>query len=192
MKTDGDQATAGPANALLARLRRVPKRNLALVLLLPVLVALWLPLLTGTSRSRGVAPPPGPGAPPSAPAAETAGEVTGTDAVTAAASLSQRLQQLDTPFRARWSPAHDPAPFRAPSIVSAETVSDAAAELVPSSIVLSEGQTPVAIIGGRTYRPGDQIHGRNILGIEERRVLFREGNKTYAVSLPEPTLRKGP
>jgi len=188
MKAPRDQGDSAPATPSLAtKLRRVPKRNLVLLLLLPVLVVLWLPLLGGKKGKRGAPAPVAAegGNPPAAPVAETAAPV---NPIVAAIALDERLQQLILPYEPRWSPSRDPSPFRAPAIVAAETVADADVSLVPSSIVLSAGQTPFAIIGGRICRPGDTIDGRSILAIEERRVLFREGNKTYAVSLPGPTL----
>lgn len=177
-------------SSIFARLRRAPKRNIALALLVPVLVVLWLPLLTGkksrTTPAANEAPTDGT---PAAPAAETAAPV---NPVVAAIALDERLQRLVLPYEPRWSASRDPAPFRTPVVVAAETVADADAALVPSSIVLSSGQTPFAIIGGHIYRPGDTVDGRSILAIEERRVLFRDGNKTYAVSLPAPDLGKRP
>lgn len=182
----GREATDGaaPNRTLLARLGRLQKRHLALALLVPVLVVLWLPLITGKKKSPNA--PAAAGDPAAAPAGEPARP---TNPIDAALALDERLERLVLPYEPRWSARRDPAPFRAPVVFAAETVANADAALVPSSIVLSAGQAPFAIIAGHIYRPGDTIDGRSILAIEERRVLFREGNKTYAVSLPAPTLR---
>ena len=177
--------------SLTARLRRLPRRYLMLALLVPVLVVLWLPLLTGKSRNERRPPPPPDTAtatPSAAPAGETASTRTGASVAEAAAALEGRLQQLLTPFAPRMSP-RDGNPFRAPVIAPAVAEAMEDAELTPTTILLSANARPIAIIGGQPYCPGDTIGSRRIVAIEERRVLFREGNKTYAVSLPEPTLR---
>jgi hypothetical protein len=183
---------------LVARLRRLPKRYFALALLLPVLVVLWLPLLTGKSKSRPAAATAATAdaAVAAAPAAETAvpagAEAPAATPIEAAAELNLRVAKMLEPFEPRWREAADPVPFRAPAVIAAETLAAADAELVPTTIVLSSGQAPIAIIDGQAWRPGDSIGDRTIVAIEERRVLFREGNKTYAVSLPEARLRKDP
>lgn len=174
---------------LLAGLRRMPRRYLALAALVPVLIVLWLPILTGSRRSTGAGSPAAVNAPPAAPAGETAATPTSVGAITNAAALRDRLQGLLAPYTPKWTPVADKSPFRAPIVVATEALTAADAGITPTTILLGVGTTPVAIIGGQPYRPGDTIDGRSILAIEERRVLFREGNKTYAVSLPEPTLR---
>lgn len=177
--------------SLSLRLRRLPRRYLLLALLVPVLVVLWLPLLTGKSRKDRRPPSPQEAAsttPPAAPAGETAPARTGASVADAAAALDGRLQRLLTPFVPRMAP-HDGNPFRAQVIAPAIAEAKEDAELTPTTILLSANARPIAIIGGQPYCPGDAIGSRRIVAIEERRVLFREGNKTYAVSLPEPTLR---
>ncbi len=179
-----------------ARLRRMPKRYLVLLAQVPVLVVLWLPLLSGKSGRR---PPPAGGRPtsaieppPAAPGVESAPATTSTGVVASAAALQERLQALTAPFAPQWRPDGAQSPFRAPLVAMTATPEQEDASLTPTAIVLSAAEAPVAIIGGQTYRLGDTIAGRSIVAIEERRVLYRQGAKTYAVSLPEPNLRRGP
>ncbi|MBL8728004.1 MAG: hypothetical protein JNM25_06210 [Planctomycetes bacterium] len=196
---------------------RLTRRHVVLIALLPVLVAVWIPVMSGGRRpatatppSPGVAPAPPvaaaddepgePGPPPAAPGVETAAAVPLHRVVAGAGELTRRLQALSTPFQPRWTrTAGDPfaiatpAPVRtAPTDIASLPRLELAArpdpDLVPTAVLLSAGQEPLAIIGGRTYRPGDEVAGHRIVTIEERRVVFRRGDRTLPVSIPAPTL----
>lgn len=186
-----DRAAAPPA----ARKRpRFDRRLLVLVLLLPVLVAVWIPLLAGGS---GPAVPPVAAAaapPPAAPdgetlAAPTADAVAPLDTSTLLTDVRARI----APYEPRWPRvARDPfavvgaaPPPDAPTALT-PTGSTPAPALVPSAVLLSEGQPPVAIIGGRACRPGDDVADCHIVRIEERRVVYRRDGETFAVAIPSP------
>ncbi len=181
-----DASAAG--GSVLHRLRRMPKRNLVLLLLAPVLVTLWLPLLRG-KPARTAKPSANASTAvdtPAAPAGETAAPLS---PIEAAIQTQDRLAGLTTPLRPRWSPVHGGEPFRPFDVVPTVTVADGDQTFTPTAIVLSAGRPPVAIIAGQMYRPGDSLGGRSIVAIEERRVVYRDGNKTVAVPLPDPALR---
>jgi hypothetical protein len=182
------------------RLPRPSKKNAMLLALVPVLVVVWIPVLRGKQRP---APPPRPAPaietdePPAAPGVETAPTMPAASAVTGASDLTHRLQDLMVPFTARWSAADGdpfvpvdatPKPPDATQVPPGTPATQSDLTLVPSAVLISRGDAPLAIIGGRSYRTGDHVDGRRIVGIEERRVLFEHGGKTFAVSLPQPTL----
>jgi hypothetical protein len=113
------------------------------------------------------------------------------------AELVEWLEHLVAPFAPRWTGADPfaaavetaaPAPrdVGGPGKVEAPEVE--LAELVPTAIVLSPTQGPIAILDGKVCRPGDIVAGRVVVAIEERRVVLRSGNQTYAVSMPLPEL----
>lgn len=194
---------------------RLTRRHVVLIALVPVLFAVWIPVLSGGSRRPAPAPTPtavpaetAPDAPPATPVAETAIE-SATDAgplaavVTSSNELTQRLSALSTPFQPRWAmrrsdpfqkptgPGPETAPTPAPSPTQ-PMASRQDVDLAPAAVLLSAGQQPLAIIGGRTYRPGDEVLGHTIVAIEERRVVFRRADQTFAVSMPAPTLGQEP
>ncbi|MBL9079444.1 MAG: hypothetical protein JNL08_18220 [Planctomycetes bacterium] len=188
-------ATVSPAPTP-RRPRRLDRRLLALVLLVPVLVVAWIPVLSGPAPRPSAAPrSTALPEPPPAPAGETAvPSLPPPDAAT----LAVRVQRQVAAFAARWSPT-DADPFHPdsgagaprsepkPTTVPAPERSHRA-ELVPTAVLQSQGELPLAIIGGQTYRPGDEVAGHRIVAIEERRVVFRRGDETFAVSIPQPTL----
>ncbi|MBL8749543.1 MAG: hypothetical protein JNK78_10315 [Planctomycetes bacterium] len=186
--------TASPRDAkaaggtVLHRLRRMQKRNLVLLLLAPLLVGLWLPLLRG-KPARTVKPPTNSSAPVETPAAPAGEAVIPLSPIEAATAIQDRLAGLSAPFQPRWSALRGGEPFRPFEVVPTVTVADGDQTFTPTAIVLSTGKPPIAIIAGQTYRPGDSLGGRSIVAIEERRVVYREGNKTFAVPLPDPALR---
>ena len=190
--TAKEHARTKPAAAhatVLAHMRALKTRHLLLLALLPLFVVLWLPLLRGRPAVVPTALDPAPVATPAAPAAETAPAPGSTNAVASAAALGARLQQLMQPFEPRWSPDQDPGPFQATiTTPDPESVVAQDSRLVPSAIVLSRTEAPVAIVHGQSYRPGDSVHGHLIVAIEERRVVYRDGIRTYAVPIPQPTL----
>lgn len=198
--------------------RRLTRRHLVLLALVPVLCAVWVPVLTGGSRRPPPAPVPKtspvePGAATEAPPAAPTGEVAAADPADASAplasvvvtsnELTQRLAALATPFQPRWTvrrsdpfqkppaavTAAAPAPSPSPSVPVANRQDQ---DLAPAAVLLSPGQQPLAIIGGRTYRPGDDVAGHTIVAIEERRVVFRRADQTFAVSMPAPSLGQEP
>lgn len=178
-----------PARAM-AWLRRQPKRNLLLVALVPLMVWLWLPLLRGDKRN----PAPAPGttgrtpndaapaatfaAPFAAPLAETAGPQ----------ALAQRLAASTAPFTPRWRELDDPAPFRS-TAPGAETTPNPTGPTnwTPTTIVLSAGAPPLAVVQGRPRQVGDRLGARELVAIEEHRIVWREGAVLIPVALPGPT-----
>jgi hypothetical protein len=211
-----EQATARGARSP-RRTPRLTQRHVVLIVLVPVLVAVWIPVMTGGRRAPPVAPPAAtalavppraatdPGdttletaAPPPAPGLETALVVPTHSVVANAGTLTYRLRALTTPFTPRWTPgAGDPFAIAAPvpssspqdlaSVPRPELAGSRNPTLVPTAVLMSIGQEPMAIIGGRSYRPGDDIAGHRIVAIEERRVVFRRGDATFSVSIPTPT-----
>ena len=191
-------STATPARRRTAVdwLRRQPRRNLLVIALLPVLVMMWVPLLTGGSKpAPAAAPTVATPAPPSAPLAEMAApsaELPGLPAVT---RLGDRIQELLVPYQPRWqadpAPPRDTSPRgRTPppqkgSIADLETDDE---HLVPSTILMSSGRPPIAIVSGRAYRVGDSVHGHTVIAIAEQHMLYRSGSNTVAVRLPSPRL----
>lgn len=170
-------------------LRRQPKRNLLLVALVPLMVWLWLPLLGGDKRRPPAAPEatgqtpngatPSPNATPfAAPLAETAGPQ----------ALAQRLAASTAPFTPRWRELDDPAPFRstAPGVQSTPN-SAGPTDWTPTTIVLSAGTPPLAVVQGRPRQIGDRLGARELVAIEEHRVVWREGAVLIPVALPGPT-----
>ena len=137
-----------PAARAVAWLRRQPKRNLLLLALVPLLVWLWLPLLGG-ERSRPTPPPPAlgnapaavvPGTAFAAPLAETAGPL----------AMAQRLAALTAPYQPRWHEHDDPAPFRSTAPGAAATSTETGpTNWTPTTIVLSDGGPPLAVVQGR-------------------------------------------
>ncbi len=182
---DTTAAAATPGARALSWVRRQPKRHLLLVALVPVLLLLWLPILTGGTTPAAVAAkttPPVAGTAPvaAAPAGESAPGSLATTTIAAAAALEQRVRTLTAPFQPRWI-ATTPAPVTAPPRAAADPISYSA--LVPSAILLSRGGDPVAIVQGRACRVGDVVAGRTIVAIEERRVVYREGGRTVTADM---------
>lgn len=174
-----------PAPSFAARLRAMPRQRLLLLALTPVLVAVWIPVASGRKRP-AAAPPPAAAAFP-APAAETAA-MAPADLPARAAALIARLRQLTSPHEPRWTTATG-EPFRSALVPApVDVITTAEPELAPSAIVLSRSASPVAIVQGRTCGIGDTVAGRTIVAIEERRVVYRDGDATFAVAMPAPTL----
>lgn len=174
------------------RRRRLGRRHVVLLALLPLLVAAWIPVLSPARPAGPAQPPPAP-PPMPAPGGETAGAATaagGGPATTAAPlDLAALFERIQRGAATRWDPARHGDPFAPADHADVTPQPEAArAALRPSSIYLSPGRPPVAIIDGRPCRPGDAIGGVVVHAIEERRVLFRDGDRTYAASLPEPAL----
>lgn len=199
MSTATRKPGSDPVAAAKARLRR---RNTLLVLLLPVLIAVWIPVLRGKPSPSAPPSPPPTVSPATGPAA--AGEVQATTpagaVVAATADITHRLQQLITPFTPRWSladgdpfavdgtPVGAPAPA-APATETAPTLTIVHdPHFVPSAVLISPNQPPLAIIDGRCRQVGDEIQGYRIVRIEERRVVFQQDGNSFAVPIPEPTL----
>ncbi len=185
--------TTAPGRTAVDWLRRQPRRNLLVLALLPVLVMMWVPLLTGGSKpAPSTAPTVATQTPPSAPLAEVAtpsAELPGLPAVT---RLGDRIQELLVPYQPRWqpepTPPEDTSPGdRTPRGSVAEPSTDDR-QLVPSTILISSGQPPIAIVNGRAYRVGDAVHGHTVIAIAEQHMLYRSGSNTVAVRLPTPRL----
>lgn len=197
------------------RLARLGKRHLVLLALLPLLIVVWIPVLGGGSRRAPTPPPAAPAVtepePPSTSgSAETPPAPLGESAAAAmplviasTRELTTRLATLATPYRPRWSirrgdpfvPATAAAvrPAAAPPATPTDEVTDRQdTDLEPSAVLLSEGQPPLAIIGGRSCRPGDDVAGHTIVTIEERRVVYRRADRTFAVSIRSPALDQEP
>lgn len=178
-------------------LRRQPKRNLLVLALLPVLVMLWLPLLSGGSKSAPSAPAAGPlPSPPSAPLAEMAAPEADALDLPAVTRLSDRIEALMVPYEPRWQPTREPtrpgnsttpAIDNTPKGSVADLESDDE-QLVPSTILISPGRPPIAIVRGRSCRVGDAVHGHTVIAIAEQHMLYRSGSDTVAVRLPAPRL----
>lgn len=191
--------TTAPGRTAVDWLRRQPRRNLLVVALLPVLVIMWLPLLTGGSKSApSTAPIIATPTPPSAPLAELAAPSAEIPDLPTVTRLGERIHELLVPYQPRWqpepappvdtSPGHgtppsDPAP-RGP--VAERSTDDR--QLVPTTILISAGQPPIAIVNGRAYRVGDAVHGHTVIAIAEQHMLYRSGSDTVAVRLPAPRL----
>lgn len=196
----------GPEAAVVGKRRS--RRHLLLLLLLPVLVATWIPVLRGKSR-----PPTPPSAPTAttpdspaaaesapAPGAETAAATPAAVVVAATGGITRRLRQLIAPFTPRWTiaagdpfgadlgPAPQPPPSAPALPVSEDLTLVHDARFAPSAVLISPTEPPLAIIGGRCHRQGDEIQGYRIVSIEERRVVFQQDGDTFAVSIPAPTL----
>lgn len=180
------EAPANPAARAVAWLRRQQKRNLLLLVLVPVLVWLWLPLLGGDRRR----PTPAPAAVPSAPAGAAPASALAAPLAETAGPLvmAQRLAALTAPYQPRWHELHDPAPFRSTAPGAAATSADAGpTSWTPTTIVLSDGAPPLAVVQGRLRRLGDHLGPRELVAIEEHRIVWREGAVLIPVALPGPT-----
>jgi hypothetical protein len=183
-----------PAGGAAARarewLRRTPRRHLALGALVPLLVALWLPILTGSAPADTVAArladPAAAAAVPAAPATEAATRSLATATIGATAAFEQRVRELTKPFRPRWQALTPTASDPGPKPADAPAVSYSA--LVPTAILLSRGGEPVAIIQGLARKVGDVVAGSTIVAIEERRVVYREGGRTVAADMASTAL----
>lgn len=175
--------------AFAAWLRRQPRRNLLLLALVPVLVMMWLPLLKGQARN---APAAAPGAASSAmpadvaaaPLAESAPRAPGPAAIAATAEFEARVKKLIEPYRPRWSGiAAMTTPEPAPQAPAARPDPATWSALVPTMILITRGAEPLAIVQGRTCRVGDNVAGRTIVAIEERRVIYRDGDNTITAAM---------
>lgn len=172
------------------------KRHIVLIALVPVLVAVWIPVLGGGTRNPK-APPTPAAVPPSAPAGEVATPTVAASPADAA-QLIVDVKRRMAPYQPLWSPAAgdpfvpgDAAEERAEARpeASAPTADEPRdVRLVPSTVLLSRGELPIAIIAGRQYRLGDEIDGNRITAIEEQRVVFRRGDEVFAVAIRQPTL----
>jgi hypothetical protein len=195
--TGATTATAANAGGAVERagawLKRQPRRHLALFALLPVLVVVWLPVLTGRQApatiAANVAARGEIDATPTAaaaPSGETArGALAGT-AIAAAAAFEERVRELTRPFQPRSMAIATQAPAEVAPRAEAAPVSYSA--LVPSAILLSRGGEAVAIVQGRPCRVGDVVAGSTIVAIEERRVVYRDGARTVAADMATPAL----
>lgn len=197
MSNSGPSSSGTPHQlaAVWARLRRVDRRLLALVLLLPVLVAVWIPVL------RPQAPPPmaaGPamavGAEAAAPMVETARPAALPDGSPAAiAQLGRAVTAALLPYEPRWQPTSTTAgPVAAAGLASEPVVDPASAsptELVPSAILLSPGGRSIAVVGGVPRTVGDRIGDHTLIAIEERCLRYRHGAEQLTVHLPDPGQR---
>lgn len=193
--TTEPRTTAGPGDGqashaarAIAWLRRQPKRNLLLLALVPLLVWLWLPLLSG-DRRRATPPaataantPPAEvavaGTPFAAPLAEGAGPQV----------VARQLAALTAPYQPRWHEHDDPTPFRSTAPGAASTPAETGpTNWTPTTIVLSAGVPPLAVVQGRPRRIGDRLGPRELVAIEEHRIVWREGAVLIPVALPGPT-----
>ena len=191
--------TSSPLAAVRAFLRRQPKRNLLLAALLPVLVGAWLPILRGRSDAAPTPPAvpssqPTSGPTPPAAAAPIAaaplGEVANLAPGMALQPFEHRLQALARPYARRWSPDHDPAPFRTTmgAAVANPTAAAGGPTWTPTALVLSPSAPAIAIVQGAPRQVGDRIGERTLITIEEHRVVYREGDVTIPIALPAPQL----
>ncbi|MCU0867047.1 MAG: hypothetical protein MUC36_24960 [Planctomycetes bacterium] len=181
---------------LWARLRQVDRRLLALALLLPVLVAVWIPVLRPQVPAQPVAVAgPDVGAPAAAPLLESALPVAlpaGSPA--AIALLGRAVTAALAPYEPRWHPpqlATDgsiEATGIAPKPV-AGLGAVALPELVPSAILLSPGGRSIAVVGGVPHTVGDRIGDHTLIAIEERSLRYRHGAEQLTVNLPDPGQR---
>ncbi|MBL8737708.1 MAG: hypothetical protein JNL12_14850 [Planctomycetes bacterium] len=186
--TGPGEGRANPASRAVAWLRRQQKRNLLLLGLVPLLVWLWLPLLSGDRRRPTPAPAtvantsptvaPVPGTAFAAPLAEGAGPQV----------VARQLAALTAPYQPRWHEHDDPAPFRSTAPGSAATTTEAGpTNWTPTTVVLSDGMPPLAVVQGRPRRIGDRLGPRELVAIEEHRIVWREGAVLIPVALPGPT-----
>lgn len=173
-----------------AWLRRQPKRNLLLLALVPLLVWLWLPLLGGERRRPTPPPAEVAVAAANAPAAVTPGTAFAAPLAEGAGpmAMAQRLAVLTAPFRPRWHEHDDPTPFRSTAPGAAASATEAGpTNWTPTTIVLSDGGPPLAVVQGRPRRIGDRLGPRELVAIEEHRIVWREGAVLIPVALPGPT-----
>ncbi len=177
--------------------RKKQTQTILLVLLAPVFVLVWLPML-GSGKSAaavatpGVATPGGdaPTAPPAAPIAESAAIAPTIGSPLAIAELGRRIVALSAPYEPRWarpetsSSALRPEAIEAPA-TSAESLPT---DLVPSAILLAPGSAPVALVRGVPVRIGDVVDGFVLVAIHELHVQWRNGDRTLVAPLPTPAL----
>ncbi len=187
-------AGEAPGPAMLARLRRQPKRALLVAALVPVLVILWIPLLTGGSKPASVPQPattqPATEAaspPPSAPLAEMAPSTPAAIGRAGVTELSTRIDDLRRPYEPRWHPT-DNAPAAPAAAIAPIRVEHDAPQLTPSSILVSPGTRPIAIVQGRPCGVGDAVLGHTIVDITERHVVYRHESRVLTVPLSPPSL----
>lgn len=196
--------TAGappPKSTLKARLLRTDRRLLGLVLLLPVLVAVWVPLLRGKPTPKpaaAIAGQPNEAAAASIPAAPLAEPrmplALPAGSPAAVSQLGQQVAAALTPYEPRWQEPRKAAAITVDTPEPSRPPTDRAStapptELVPSAILLSPGARPMAIVGGVPRMVGDTIGAHTVLAIEERCVRYRRGAEDISVNLPPPASR---
>ncbi|MEM7202800.1 MAG: hypothetical protein AAF628_21250 [Planctomycetota bacterium] len=196
----GAEAAGTPPSGF-ASFRQNPTKTVMLVALLPVMVVVWIPVL------RPAAPRPVDASASLSPAgqavpATVVADVEEASGVEGPAVDTDALRELVDRALGRAGPRQvagvlgDPfgGTSPVPAVPLAETMLDesslapAPAELVPSSVMLSSAQDPIAVIRGRACRRGDEIDGFVVVSIEERRVLLqsRESGRVFTIDMPVP------
>ncbi len=199
-----DEPTPGPdEQRAKRRLSRVSKKTVLLVLLAPVLVLVWIPVLTGSSKSTApkVQPKPAVAAGPAelGNAASTAqfmapapmGETAAGIQPVASAPLTLGVLKRDATdairhVAPRWKDRRDP--FGSGDPVAEVQTEPRDLTWSPTSILLSQGLPPIAVINGRSYRTGDRVGSVFIVKIEERRVTYRDGDRLFSAELAIPQI----
>ncbi len=163
---------------LRADLRADRRKGILLCLLVPLLLIAWVPVFAGgeATVTPGTTPDAQP-APLPAPLPTSGDEgypVTVDGELHA--KLARLVERLDRPWSPTWRPLEGSEPFspgappqetqprdESQGAVDADAERELAAELVPTSTVLSEIHGNVTIIAGQSYRSGDQV-GQFVVG----------------------------
>ena len=188
MTKDSNRSTPPEHPPTTPRGRRFDPRLLALLALLPVLVAVWLPLLRGAPSPAAGSPPDNAAAPwQAAPMAEAAIALpAGSPA--AVARFGAQLRADLAPYEPRWQPPT--ADSSAAGLLTnsppraGDTTTNLPPELIPSAILLSPGSPAVAIVRGLPRTVGDDIGGHTLVAIEEGCVHYRRGSSAFTAHLP--------
>lgn len=184
--------------------RRFDKRLLAVVVLLPILVFAWLPLLQGKPPAPNANGPAtaasAPAAPPTAAAAPLVEARVSTAALAGSsasiAELGQRIRALTSPYEPRWhEPGYMPPAVTKPvdpsapaEVPPANAGTPPPAGLMPSAILLTPGGNSMALVRGKLRAVGDVVDGYLVVAIEAGRIDYRLFNNTFTVHMPAPGL----
>lgn len=186
--------------------QRSPQKAAALGVLLLIAIWFWAPLLIGSSTSSEPAQPqpeeqaatPSSGSP--AATSEPGPEHAWQD-LAAAISADEKMKPAAS-LVADINPFHAPAPVEkveettAVAVAPPPEVTPAMAGLVLTSTIIGRA-TNVAVIGGRTYRVGDEIavatkDAANITfvvaEVQARAVVLVRGVHRYELRLPSPLI----
>ena len=179
---------------LRADLRGDPRKRMALIVLLPVLLLVWIPVLRGSTAAKPAVVLPVEQEQALDP--EDPGLSARVDPELRA-RLELLVEGLDRPYVPSWSGADGDQPFasmgpasRGPTNVlrdpfrEAELERELAASLQPTCTFLSQTYGNVTVIDGLPYREGDQVEHFVVRDIGARAVILEGRHGQYELHIP--------